>query len=128
MEPKPELMVTRIHRRIEIASLLGRNLGYLFFFWRAGKDELFSWLLLGYVFGDLCAEGLHMLSKVEEEGMDSLKHVLGYGAFLAFVAWWNDGLALPPEPVGRGVVMLSFMSVFIAKASIKKLSTDHPES
>ncbi|GEM_PF-3892256 len=122
MESKPELLAARIHRRIELVSLIGRNLAYLFFFWRAGKDEVFSWLLLGYVFGDLCAEGLHILSKADQEGMESLKHVLGYGIFIAFAAWWNGGLALPPEPVGRGVVMLTFVAVFVAKASFRKMA------
>lgn len=123
MDPKPELLATRIHRRIEFATWVGRNLAYVFFFWKAGKDELFSWLLLGYVFGDICAEGIHLLSKVEREGMDSLKHVLGYGAFIAFVAWWKDGLGLPPDPVGRGVVLLTFVSVFVAKANLRRFSS-----
>jgi hypothetical protein len=123
MELKPEILTSRIHRRIDMATMIGRNLAYVFFFWRAGKDELFSWLLLGYVFGDLFAEGLHILSKVEKEGVDSLKHVLGYGAFIAFVAWWNGGLALPLDPVGRGVTFLTFMSVFVAKASIRRISS-----
>ena len=124
MDPKPELLITKIHRRIELAGLIGRNLAYLFFLWRAGRNELFSWVLLGYVIGDLCAEGVHILSKVEREGMDSLRHVLGYGAFVAFVAWWKGGLALPPETVGRGVVMLTFVSVFVIKATIRRFSPE----